>query len=320
MTQPTATLIKRFALAAAATISLAVSLLPGATHAAGTQSFQISPPTANYAADPGGKVTGVIKVTNLTAEPIALRVGRQNFVAKGEEGEIELVDDANPLYSLSPWFSVPSGTIDIPGQATKSVSYTVAIPADAEPGGRYGSITFSSIPPKLPSGQSGAAVQQTIAAIVFQRINGAATEQLEVASFAADPTFSEYGPVKLVTRVKNTGNVHEKPIGTITIKNMFGMTVDKIALDEHFVIPGAVRRLTNTWPAKNHKPFLIGRYTAELNATYGSDKKLTAATTFTVLPWKLLAVILIVLIILFLIFFKGRKRLARAGRILTGRE
>jgi hypothetical protein len=298
----------------------AVVAFSGSAQAATTQSFQISPPTANYAADPGNSVQGSIKVTNLTGEPIALNVGRQNFVAKGEEGEIELVDNANPLYSLAPWFGVPTGVIEVPPRTTKVVPYTIDIPVNAEPGGRYGSIIFSSIPPKLPSGVSGAAVQQTIAAIIFQRINGPALENLEVASFRPDKAFSEYGPVTLSVRIRNTGNVHEKPTGTITIKNMFGLTVDTVKLDEHFVIPDAIRHLKNVWPASDKHPFLIGRYTAQLNATYAGGKKLTASTSFTILPWKLLAVILIILIILFLIFWKGRKRLARAGRILAGRE
>jgi len=316
----TATTLRRIVQSIIVAGTGAVVAFAGSAQAATTQSFQISPPTANYAADPGNNVQGSIKVTNLTGEPIALNVGRQNFVAKGEEGEIELVDNANPLYSLAPWFGVPAGVIEVAPRSTVVVPYTIDIPVNAEPGGRYGSIIFSSIPPKLPSGVSGAAVQQTIAAIIFQRINGAALENLEMASFLPDKNFSEYGPVTLSTRIKNTGNVHEKPTGSITIKNMFGFTVDTLKLDEHFVIPGSVRHLKNDWPVSGKHKFLIGRYTAELNATYAGGKKLTATTSFTVLPWKLLAVAFIVLLILFLIFWKGRKRFARAGRILAGRE
>lgn len=323
MTKPTARSVRRSAFMATA-LSLAVSLwaglAPAPARAATMQSFQISPPTANYAADPGQTITGKIKVTNLTDAPISLRTGKQNFVAKGEEGEIELVDEASPKYSLAPWFTVNQAIVDVPAKATKEVSYTIAIPANAEPGGRYGTITFSTIPPKLPSGESGAVVQQTLAGIVFVRINGAATEDLEVLSFLSAPDFAEYGPVQLRTRIKNNGTVHEKPTGTITIKNMLGMQVANIPLDEHFVIPDAVRLLKNDWPTGKNKPFLIGRYTAHLDATYGSGKKLSADTSFVIFPWKAAIIVLIVLILLILFFWKGRKRLARAGRILAGKE
>jgi hypothetical protein len=284
------------------------------------QSFQISPPTANFASGPGKTVTGTIKVTNLSDAALSLNVGKENFVAKGEEGEIELVDNADPLYSLAPWFNLGVATLQVPARQTKSFTYTVAIPAGAEPGGRYGSITFNTVAPKLPSGQSGAAVQQQIAAVVFMRINGQANEKLSIASFASDKTFYEYGPVKFTARVKNDGSVHEKPTGTITVKNTLGMKVATIPLDEHFVIPGAVRRLHNQWPASGKHPFLIGRYSAHLEATYASGKTLSADTSFTVIPYKLVLGILIVLLLLLIILIRGRQRFARAARILAGRE
>jgi hypothetical protein len=299
---------------------LVPATIPALATAATSQSFQISPPTSNYSANPGESVKGTIKVTNLTDTALALLVGKENFVAKGEEGEIELVNGADPLYSLAPWFNVSIDQLQVPARATKEFTYTIAVPADAEPGGRYGSILFNTIPPKLPNGQSGAVVEQQIAAVVFLRINGQAKESLGISSFATDKNFYEYGPVKFTTRVKNTGSVHEKPTGTITIKNMLGFTVAKVPLDEHFVIPGAIRRLHNDWPASGKKPFLIGKYTAHLDATYSNGQKLRADTSFTVIPYRLLAAILIILIIVFLVFWRGRKRFGRAFRILAGRE
>jgi hypothetical protein len=300
--------------------ALGLGGLTGTATAAGSQSFQISPPTSNYAGNPGEQIKGTMKVTNLTGDPLSVRTGRENFVAKGEEGEIELVDNADPLYSLSPWFSFDAAQIDLPARGTKELHYTIAIPINAEPGGRYGSITYSSIPPKLPAGQSGASVQQTLAGIVFLRINGVAKEQVSVESFAADKSFYEYGPVKFLTRVKNTGNVHEKVTGTITIKNMLGMKVASVPLDEHFVIPGAIRRLHNDWPTGKNKPFLLGHYTAQLDGKYADGKTVTATTSFTVIPWKPIAVGTVILIILILLLWKGRKRFARAFRILAGKE
>jgi hypothetical protein len=316
----TATLLRRIALTLTTGAAGAVFALAGTATAASSQSYQISPPTANYAADPGGSVKGTIKVTNLTDTALSLKIGKENFVAKGEEGEVELVDAANPLYSLAPWFVFDAAQLDIPARATKELHYTIAVPTDAEPGGRYGSIVFSTIPPQLGPGQSGAAVQQTLASLVFLRINGAAKEDMSVLSFGADKSFYEYGPIKLTTRLNNNGNVHEKATGTITIKNMFGLKVGTIPLDEHFVIPGAVRRLHNEWPDAKHQHLLFGKYTATLDAKYGGGQKLTASASFTVIPWKPAAITVIALVLLVVFFWKTRKRFRRAFRILAGRE
>jgi hypothetical protein len=320
MTTPTAKLIKSIASAAMAALSLAVSVIALPATAASTQSFQISPPTANYAANPGGQSKGTIKVTNLTDTQISLKLNKQNFVAKGEEGEIELVDNGDPLYSLAPWFNLIEPNVDIPARATVEVHYLIDIPANAEPGGRYGTIIFSSAAPKLPQGVSGATVQQDIAGIVFQRINGAASEHLDVVTFSPENHSSEYGPVLLNTRLKNTGTVHEKATGTITIKNMFGFQVAKFPLEEHFVIPGSIRHLKNTWPSGKSSQWLFGSYTADLSATYASGLKLSASTSFIIFPWKIILAVIIAFIVLFVVFWRGRKRLARAGRILAGRE
>ena len=296
-----------------------------------TESFQISPPTSTYAANPGSTVTGTVKVTNLTGNGLVLSVGKENFVAKGEEGEIELTNNADPLYSLAPWFNLgTTPQISLDARATKSFSYSIAIPQNAEPGGRYGSITFQTIGTRLPNGQSGAAVVQQIAGIVFLRINGKANEKLSVASFEpgivakngdfTNKSFFEYGPVNLLTRVENRGNVHEQPTGTITIKNMLGFTVATIPLDQHYVIPGAIRRLHNEWPSSGKHTFLFGRYSAHLSATYANNESITADTSFTVIPYRLLAVVLLVLIIIFVLFWRGRRRFSRAFRILAGRE
>ncbi|HVQ44585.1 MAG TPA: hypothetical protein VMT30_06490 [Candidatus Saccharimonadia bacterium] len=313
-------LLRRTLLTLTAGAAGAAFAVSAPAHAATSQSYQISPPTANYTGNKGGIQSGTIKVTNLTGAPLSVRTGKENFVAKGEEGEIELVDAADPLYSLAPWFSLNAAQLDIPALGTKELHYTIAIPTDAEPGGRYGSIVFSTIPPKLASGESGAAVQQTIAGIVFMRIDGQANEQLEVASFGAEKSFYDYGPVKFLTRIKNTGTVHEKATGTITIKNMLGFKVATIPLDEHFVIPGAIRRLHNDWPTGGQHPFLFGRYTATLDAKYGNGQTLTASASFTVVPWKLVALIVVGLLAVIVIFWRGRPRFARAFRILAGRE
>jgi hypothetical protein len=299
-----------------------------AAPAPGTQSFQVSPPTANYSGNRGTAVAGTIQVTNLTKQALTVNVGKENFVAQGEEGQVELVNNADPLYSLSPWFYVDQNQMSIPGLGTAKLHYTIGIPANAEPGGRYGSITFSTIPPALNGGSSGASIMQTLGSLVFLRINGAAKEQLNVLTFqttsgtttSAKKDFFEYGPVNFITRIKNNGNVHERPTGTITIKNMLGITTATLSLDQHYVIPTAIRRWYNTLGTSQFNPLLFGPYTATLNASYAGNKTITATTSFTVFPYKLVIIALVILLVLFLLIFKGRKRFARAFRILAGKE
>ena len=307
---------------------IAISMVIGGTYGAvfgtlvahaadaSTQGYQISPPVTTLALDPGTSTRQTIKITNLTDQQLTLQLGKQNFVAKGEEGEVELTGDNAPLYSLAPYFNLVEPTVTVPPRGTSQIQYTLSVPAGAEPGGRYGSVTFNTIASKLPSGQSGASVRQELAALIFLRINGATNEQLKILNFAPAQTFAEYGPVKFETRVQNLGSVHERPTGTIVVKNMLGMTTATVNLDEKNVIPAAVRRIESTL----NKKLLFGRYTAELTLKNGAIQTLTAKTSFTVIPYKLLIAIIVTLLVLTFIVRRGRKRFARAARILAGRE
>lgn len=281
-----------------------------------TLGYQISPPVSSLELDPGTSSRQTIKVTNLTDKQLTLQLDKRNFVAKGEEGEVELTDNASPLYSLAPYFTLSQPTVTVPPRGTSQVQYVLSVPKDAEPGGRYGSVTFNTIASKLPNGQSGASVRQELAALIFLRIKGDANEQLKIDSFTVGKSFAEYGPVVFATRVKNLGNVHEKPTGQIVVKNMLGFTTAKVKVDEKNVIPGAIRKLNSTL----NKKYLFGTYKATLTLQNGTIQTLTAKTSFTVIPYKLLAIILLIVIILGVVLTKGRKRITRAVRILAGRE
>ncbi len=305
-----------FALALIIGLTGAVFAWPVVAADSTTLGYQISPPVTTLALDPGTSSRQTIKVTNLTDKQLTLQLDKRNFVAKGEEGEVELVDNADPRYSLAPYFTLSQPTVTVPPRGTSQVEYVLSVPKDAEPGGRYGSVTFNTIAAKLPSGQSGASVRQELAALIFLRINGAANEQLKIASFTAGKNFAEYGPVTFATRIQNLGNVHEKPTGQIVVKNMFGYTTAKIALDEKNVIPGAIRKINTNL----NKKYLFGAYNATLTLQNGTIQTLTAKTSFTVIPYKLLGIILLILLLLGTVLTKGRKRISRAVSILAGRE
>ena len=67
------------------------------------------------------------------------------------------------------------------------------------------------------------------------------------------------GPFEVYAAVRNTGNVHVRPSGEITIFKD-GKRIDRVLLPGKIVIPGFARRLIGTW---NPKGQLTGRYTLE---------------------------------------------------------
>ena len=277
--------------------------------------FAVSPPAIELTADPGQTVSNSFKIINLTDTTLTLQADRNNFVAKGEEGQVDLTT-SDDLYSLAPWFTATPAIITVPPRGTQSVGFSIAVPVNAEPGGRYGSLVFHTLTGTLPNGQSGAAVKQQLATLIFLRISGAAHDEVKIASFTTDKNSYEYGPIKFSTRVQNLGNVHEKPTGTITIKDLLGRTVSTLKLDPKNVIPQAIRRTDTSWSKK----LLFGRYTATLVLNNGTFQQLTAQTSFVVIPYKLIGVVLLIVIILYLLVWRNRKRFNRAFKVLFSKD
>lgn len=275
----------------------------------------ISPPTFELSANPGDVLKNSLRVDNVVDEPLEVTVDTRNFTALGEEGGINL-SPAEDQYSLASWISVTPAKIVIPAKSSQTFNYTIAVPANAAPGGRFGSIIFKTAL-RTVSGQTGVAVGQEVGTLVFVKIAGQVTEKASIASFGAKSGLNERGPVEFDIRVKNEGNVQFKPTGTITITNFFGKKVATIPINEQNVLPDAIRKMNATW--KND--WLFGKYNATLSLVYGNNKQvLTASTTFWGFPYKLAAIIIVVLGGAAALIYPHRKRLKLALKVLFGKQ
>lgn len=277
-----------------------------------TNGLAVSPPTFEISGNPGNTITNTVRLENMKATPVRLAVDKRNFSAIGEEGAIGLTDETG-TFSLASWISVDPADVVIAPKSTKTFTFTIKIPLNAEPGGHFGSLVFRSVPDDNLVG-SGATVAQEIGSLILLRLSGATTESAQVESFATTQSFYEYGPVTFETRVKNLGNVHTKPSGNVTITNLLGQNVGTVKMEGKNVLPGAIRKIDGTWDTK----WRFGQYTATSVLIYGvNNTQLANVTTFIVFPYRVTIVALIVFSILFYMIYRSRKRLSMAWKILT---
>lgn len=275
----------------------------------------ITPPTFDLTANPGDTMHNEIRVDNLTDSPLDLTTELRNFTALGEEGEVALTQE-NSSFSLASWITVSPQGVQVPAKGSQTFQFDIHVPSNAEAGGHFGSIVFKTAA-KPFTGGSGLSVAQELGSLILLKVAGPVTERASIQSFAATPSFLEYGPATFETRIKNEGNVHIKPTGTITITDAFGTKVATIPVDAKNVLPGAVRKLTSTWQTKS----LFGRYVATLSLQYGTNRPvLTASTSFIVVPWRMVLIVLIILAGLGTLIYLGRRRIIRSIRILVGKE
>ena len=272
-----------------------------------TNSLQVHPSNFDLTIQPGQPTTEIIYLENRTDQNVPIKVDLRNFTALGEEGSVNLTTE-NTTYSLAAWMNVSPATNTISPHATGKFTVTIKPPFNAEPGGHFGSVVFATMPPKDLK-KTGALLSQEIASLFLVRIPGNTEEKAVIESFDTDKQFYEFGPVNFLIRVRNEGQVHIQPAGSIIIKGTFGDHYE-VPLDRYNILPNSIRRI----PAVLHNHILIGKYTATLIAAYGTkNEQLIDGIIFYAFPWRYGLIVFGILIFLLII----RKRLWKAMKTLA---
>jgi len=304
--------------------SLVIALLAvGLLLPLASQAVTVSPPIIELDAAKGDVVNQSIKVRNEGAAAVTYYLSAERFVAGGEAGQPSFTGED---VDLATWIKFPFQSITVPAGATVEVPFSIIVPNYAGPGGHYAAIFLSTAPPEAAKTGSQVSIASRIGTLVLVKIAGEIKESAQVAEFSTTmKTFSSL-PADFNIRLKNDGNVHLKPMGTITVKNMWGSVAGKVAVNENGgnVLPDQIRKFEAAW-VKNpnavgattfwgkyrqeKENYAFGSYSAELTLAYGTAAKtLTASTSFMVIPWNVIVVNLAIIVIIVVILYFGIKR------------
>lgn len=275
------------------------------------QGLQVSPVVVDLNGEKGGNYTLKLTVTNVTTSVLDITSETNDFTAADDSGNPKVITDTSApegTYSLRSWVS-PIAPMTLQPKQSRTVSVAVRVPGNAEAGGHYGVIRFSGIPPKS---NAQVALNASVGTLLLARVAGNITEKLDIKSMTVQQKgktvgLVSNGPVDIVTMVNNTGNVHAKPVGTMTVKDMFGKTVGSYPFGSQTknVLPGSTRRYDQSFD----KRFLFGRYTARVEAGYGTNGGvLIGNTSFWVIPYKLILFLIVIIALLVVILRKVIKR------------
>ncbi|KKR17864.1 MAG: hypothetical protein UU65_C0004G0087 [candidate division CPR2 bacterium GW2011_GWC1_41_48] len=284
----------------------APKLLKAADGGPESRGITVVPPNFELYANPGEGITEKLRVKNESSVQSTFQIVVEDFKAQGEDGGVELVDkeQSNSTFSLAKWIEPDVKTLTLGPGEEKALNFRVNVPKDAEPGGHYASILVS-MGGDGNLNTSGASVASRIGSLVLLRVSGNVKEETTVESFTA-PKYSEKAPVNFGLRVKNAGNNHVRPKGTIVITDIFGRKVAEVPLNGLNVLPNnTIRKMDTEW---KHDGLLANRYTATLVATYGQQNKpLSASVSFIVFPKPLAAATAVGIVVLGLVVVKRDK-------------
>ncbi len=281
----------------------------------------ISPPIREFTAKRGEIYQENIRLSNPSNTLIELYPQAMNFTSSGEGGQPKFygTESESDKYALSTWISFTQPKIALAPSQVVDFSYTIKIPIDAEPGGHYGVLFFSTQAPSASQSGSQVSISSMIGCLHLLRIEGAITESAALESFKF-PKIVFKSPVNFTTRVANLGNIHIKPVGEIQIDDYFGTFHQSIEFNESRgnILPASVRAFDNSWDFNLYKN--IGPQKVQLKVVYGADAKvLVHQSIIWVLPWWLFiavaSLILLIYAVIKLIYTSRKKSLKRFMKV-----
>lgn len=278
------------------------------------RTFTVVNPAIVQNLNPGQNAEGITKVINDSDVPLTFTVGVQDYIVADNKGTPNLLppNTLNNKYSAAAWIGVTPSTFTVKPHEKQIINYYIQIPKDAKPGGHYAALVYQ---PKVDvkTNQTGGVVTAQIGSLFYVTIKGAIKENSEISKFFAN-AFQEYGPVKILTEIKNNGDLHVTPTGSITLTGLF--TNSSYAFNDQKksstpignIFPETARDFENVVG----KGLMIGRYKAVLLASYGVNNNLplTATLYFWVFPWRLAIVIILIIVAIILgwMYWKKRKK------------
>src|SRR5437016_2303014 len=223
--------------------------------------ISINPAHVELTATPGAHLTSAFKFWNGTSADLLVHLEAADFTPQGEEGQILVDGEEDPINSLKNWVRTAATDVNVPAGEEPTIDFSLDVPANASPGSHWGTL----LTVLAPQGTGpGTAVQTRFGLLILVRVLGDVREKLTIES-ASVPRFTDSPPITLEARFRNEGTVHEAPQGTIEVRNMFGALVATGTLPVRNVLPGVVRKVD---ASVGDSGFWLDRKSTRLNSSH----------------------------------------------------
>ena len=339
--------MKRFksTILVALAVLVTVALVPVQPVEAQSAALSI-PPKKNYIVDPGDSIDDTLLIRNIdNSKPLQLFLRVIDFSYTDEGGTPKLMLDANApqtTWSAKPFLTVPE-SVEVPAGGNLSIPINANIPSNQGAGSFYSAIIYSTSAPD--GGNVGLAASGVT--LAFISIPGKVNEDLQLKKLGAYDTSANESsdgyrfitaddPKAIGYTLQNNGNVTASPIGSITLKDIFGRetVINEINPNGSLALIGQTRTFTACIKIKevdvsvagttaagktcDNSGLWPGLYAVTADLFYGQNgnntNEIVKTAYFWYLPlWFIIAVVIILRVIAYFVFRIVRKIKARGN-------
>lgn len=307
--------------------SFILPLPQAAAQSEGALNLTTSPLPINLVTDPGTSVSTELRIKNSGTQTENLQVGLLKFGANNEAGQPRLAD-REPGDDYFDWVSFSEDVFVAEPNVWKTINMTINVPPEAGLGYYY-AVTFTRAQ-DVDQTDQGASLEGGTAILVLLDVDVPyALRKVEINEFKSSKSVYEFLPAEFEVSLKNSGNIHLIPSGSIFItkgdeevavlnvneargnilpdsSRVFtaswsdGFPVYKVVEEDGRVVTNedGTPKTTLSWDASQIGNLRFGKYKATLLMAYDDGEKdvpVEAVLTFWVIPWRIIFVGLLIL-------------------------
>jgi len=237
-------------------------------------SISVSPIRVEHLVKQGEKGTDMILVTNDGTAPTRLKVSIEDWTLT-KDGNLMFMKPGKNPYSCAEWIRINPVDFRIgPGQ-TKNVRYTITVPQGIDDGGYRAAIIFETVPDVAPGEKiKRVFIKGRIVTILYEVV-GKPTPQGYANSLTTE--LKKEG-MDFILSLQNTGKVHYRTKGGITVKDEKGEKAFEIEIPDVPVLPESEREIRVSY----EKPIPAGNYKAMALVDIGRKELIGAETVFSI--------------------------------------
>lgn len=301
------------------------------TNPQGAFNFAVSPPSVAIEAIPGEATSLDIRIQNQGIATEKVKVTLMKFTPDGETGLPNLRSfDATDEFSK--WAQISPTTFSADPNVWTTVKFSLTPPKDAA-FGYYYALVFSRQGAETQTQKAKSSLLGAVAALILVDVKSPnARRQVSIAEFSTGTRSGEFLPVEFNVRLHNTGNTHVGVRGTINITKGKKTIADiDVNSKKGYILPGSYRNFITDW--KDGSPVYqdvkdahgnvindadgkpkqklvwdkfttsklrFGKYNARLIVVYDDGKgdvSTEARLTFWVIPWRIIAFLIVLLLL-----------------------
>ena len=254
---------------------VSLCLIAGTAHAG----LRIDSPKVRLGVPAGGHQGGEIKVENLGADPIAVRVYLEDWVFSDQTGGKTFFPKGTQKESCAEWINFYPADMELAPGSPKTVRYTVSVPEGAA-GGHFCVMFFETgggMMEQVDESGNRMAVKvfNRLGALFYIEPEGTIERRGELVKMEAGHRLNDF---TLSADFVNTGNTDIITRGTFNVFDADGYVYGRAEFEESYTRPGDKATLHAVAPSVDLKP---GVYDLIVTLEYEQGGVLTKESSFT---------------------------------------